>query len=192
MSSMMDSADWKLVGQVRTAADSLEFPSAGKAQGVYWYRITEGADEVAGYVGRTGRWNGLDGRFAEYQDRVHHPRDQRGNPVPPDSPDEALGTTSLNARRMLRALDADQTVSVSVLDGPELAGKKNPHRNEQEKHLIHELCRSDVEVVWNRKHVIGRDILGHRIVGRDVGRIMAGDFGEEALKRLCLAPCEEE
>jgi hypothetical protein len=154
---MNSTVQWKPIGQVNVVKGSLVFPKASTSHGIYWFAISEGPDVVAGYIGQTGRKNGLAGRFGNYRNRGNHPRDQHGKAVPLAARDDQLGTTSLNARRMLRAIEAGNTVAVSVLDGPDLADGRgeNAWRDELEIDLIQQLCRSGVEV-WNVAHVVGQ------------------------------------
>ena len=147
-SSMMDSANWKPVGQVRAIGGSLVFPPVGTARGIYWYRITEGVDEVAGYVGQAAGLEGFAQRFRGYCARIGSPQYTKGG---------ELGTTSRNARKLLAAIKAG-AVDVLVLDGPDLADEINPHRDALEIDLIHQLCLSDVREVWNRKYLIARPV----------------------------------
>ena len=148
----MNTVTWKPIGQVTKGGgvNDLVFPSASTARGAYWFAVAKGPEVVAGYVGKAAGKNGLDQRFRNYENRGKHPRDQRGRSVPPTARDDQLGTTSLNARRILRALDAGQTVSVSVIDDPALADEAV--LNGLEIDLIGQLCASGV-VVWNVRHV---------------------------------------
>ena len=142
--------DWKPVGQVRAIGGSLDFPKgAGRVQGIYWFRVSEGDEVVAGYVGQAAGLEGFAQRFGFYRYRGNHP----ALPL-------AKKTTSRNARKLLDAIEAGKTVDVSVLDGPELAGRrgKNPYRDDLEEKLIHQLCRSGVEV-WNVQHVLPREVI---------------------------------
>jgi len=144
--AMNSTVDWKPIGQVNVIGGSLVFPRASTAQGIYWFSVSDGPDVIAGYVGQTGRKNGLAGRFGNYRNRGNHPAyDKHGN----------LGTTSRNAQKLISAIKAGRIVDVSVLDDASLAGKINAWRNELEKTLIGELCASGVEV-WNLAHVEGR------------------------------------
>lgn len=144
--AMNSTVDWKPTGQVDVIGGSLVFPRASTAQGIYWFSVSDGPDVIAGYVGQTGRKNGLAGRFGNYRNRGNHPAyDKHGN----------LGTTSRNAQKLISAIKAGRIVDVSVLDDASLAGKINAWRNELEKTLIGELCASGVEV-WNLAHVEGR------------------------------------
>ena len=106
-------------------------------------------ETIAGYVGQAAGKRGLAQRFGNYESRAVSPRDQHGKAIPLTAPDDQLGTTSLNARRMLRALapGAGQTVSVFIIDDPSLADRAVLHW--QEKIMIGQLCRSGV-VVWNK------------------------------------------
>lgn len=164
----MVDVQWKLIGQVDVIGGSLVFPRASTAQGIYWFSVAKGSEVVAGYIGQTGRKNGLAGRFGNYRNRGNHPRDQHGKAVPLAARDDQLGTTSLNARRMLRAIEAGKTVAVSVLDGPDLAGGRgeNAWRDELEADLIGQLCRSSVEV-WNRRYVVDQAAREVREAGAD-------------------------
>jgi hypothetical protein len=137
---------WKYAGKVSRIGDTLVFPPVSSAHGLYWFSVTQGAETIAGYVGKAGGRRGLAQRFGNYKRRAVSPRDQHGKAVPLAARDHQLGATSINARRMLRAIGTGQTVSVFIIDDSSLADKAALHR--QEKIMIGQLCRSGV-VFWN-------------------------------------------
>jgi hypothetical protein len=140
---------WKYVGEVtRTGDGSLEFPKVPNVHGLYKFLVTQGTKVIVGYVGQAAGREGFAQRFGNYKRRAVSPRDQRGNRIPVASRDNQLGTTSLNARRMLRALTANQTVSVFIIDDPALAD--DAELDAAETHEIDQLCRSGIPV-WNIK-----------------------------------------
>jgi hypothetical protein len=108
----------------------------------------------------------------ELPERGNHPAyDNHGN----------LGATSRNARKLINAIEAGKTVTVSVLDDPALAGKTNAWRNELETDLIrYQLCQSGVEV-WNvAKVVAAREVRVLTVIRPDP----AGQAAHEAAFQL--------
>jgi hypothetical protein len=146
---MSSTFQWKYVGKVSRIGNTntLVFPLVPSVHGLYWFAVSEGAETIAGYVGKAGGALGLAQRFGNYKRRAVSPRDQHGKAVPLAARDDQLGATSMNARRMLRALGAGQTVSVFIIDDPSLADKAV--LNAVEKDRIGQLCRSGI-VVWNK------------------------------------------
>jgi hypothetical protein len=139
MRAMSSTGQWKYLGEVsRIDENSLKFPSAPSVHGLYWFSVKKDSKTVAGYVGQAAGQEGLAQRFRGYVARGRNPVFTRSG---------SLGTTSRNARNLLDALIAHQTVSVFVIDDPALADKAE--LNAVEKDRIGQLRRSGV-VVWNR------------------------------------------
>ena len=73
MNSTSSTVNWKPIGQVDVIGGSLVFPPVSKAQGIYWFSVAKGSEVIAGYIGQTGRKNGLAGRFGNYRNRGNRP-----------------------------------------------------------------------------------------------------------------------
>ena len=103
---MSSTFQWKYVGRVSRIGNTntLVFPLVPSVHGLYWFAVSEGTETIAGYVGKASGARGLAQRFGNYKRRAVSPRDQHGKAVPLAARDDQLGTTSMNARRMLRAL----------------------------------------------------------------------------------------
>lgn len=135
---------WMPNGYVSTDSHGhLRFPPAPREPGLYRYIFaSETGMPMAGYVGETGRKDGLHGRFAHYRSRGITPYD------PP-------GTTSRLAARMQRGIVAGQLISVEILDGWASRGDERVRldfspkafRLQLERELVAQLRSTGIDVI---------------------------------------------
>ena len=130
---------WKFAGLI-TLDDSgnLRFPKVSRRPGIY--RVTIGRESnPAQYVGQAKK--DLRKRFRGYRSRGRKPLN------PP-------GTTTLLAQKYLAELRSDATVSLEIIDDPEIGLTNDEVRNNLERKYIAEIDETKFEVL-NRAHRLG-------------------------------------
>jgi hypothetical protein len=129
---------WKFAGPItRDDPISLRFPEVSRRPGIY--RVTVYYREPrppARYVGQAKK--DLRKRFWGYRSRGRNPAN------PP-------GTTTLLAREYLDALDDGATVSLEIIDDPEIGLTNDEVRDNLERKYIAEIDETRFEVL-NRAH----------------------------------------